>query len=159
MDNGVNPEIIEENGKVNISDEVIAVVASLAASGVDGVFDMSSGVAGSFAELLGMKNLAKGVKIIKNDDKITLYLSIIVEYGCKIPDVSWNIQSKVKSEVEAMTGLEVEAVNIGIDGINVANVQKTEKAEEQPSAEAAEEETVSSQEVSAEPEDKDGEAE
>lgn len=123
MENNVNPEVVEENGKVNIADEVVAVVASLAAESVDGVIAMSSGVAGGFAELLGKKNFAKGVKISKESDKIMLDLALNVEYGAKIPDVSWNVQDKVKNEVEAMTGLDVINVNVDIDGVGIAETE------------------------------------
>lgn len=139
MDNTINPEVVEENGAVNIADEVVAVVASLAAESVDGVSAMSSGVAGGFAELLGKKNLAKGVKISKEDDKIMLDLALNVEYGSKIPDVSWNVQEKVKNEVEAMTGLDVINVNVDIDGVEIAEAEaapeKDAESENVPTAE------------------------
>ena len=122
-----NTELFEENGKVNISDEVIAVVASLAATSVDGIAEMASGVAGSFAELLGMKNITRGVKISKDENTVTVYLAVVVEYGCKIPDVTWEVQTKVKNEVESMTGLDVAAVNIEVDGIVVKTPEKTEE--------------------------------
>lgn len=119
MDNIVNPEIIEENGSVNISDEVVAVMASLAAEGVSGVASMSGGMAVGIAELIGKKNFSKGVKITKNENALTLDLSLVVEYGSKIPDVAWEVQDKVKSEIETMTGLTVAGVNVSVDGISV----------------------------------------
>lgn len=106
-------------GSVNISNDVVSIVASLAASSVKGVSSMVSGVSGGFAELLGKKNMSKGVKVSVADKKVTLDLAIIVEYGTKIPDVAWEIQEKVKSEVEAMTGLSVAAVNVSVEGVNV----------------------------------------
>lgn len=138
MDNTVNPEVFDDNGNVNISDEVVLVIASLAAAEVEGVSGMVSSVAGGFAELLGKKNLSKGVKITRTEDKISLDLSIIVEYGAKIPDVAWKVQDKVKSEVEAMAGIEVSAVNISVEGVNLtAAAEKSEPAA--PAAEDAEE--------------------
>ena len=129
MENTVNPEI-QENGNVNISDEVISVIASLAASEVKGVFGMAGGIQGGIAELLGKKNLSKGVKLTAVDNDVTVDLSIIVEYGVKIPDVAWELQKKVKNEVEAMTGLNVVGVNISVDGVNVPKIDKEAEAEE-----------------------------
>lgn len=132
MDNNINSEFFENNGSVNISDEVVSVIASLAASEVKGVVGMVSGVAVGFAELLGMKNLSKGVKITKGEEGITLELSLIVEYGAKIPDVAWEVQDKVKSEVESMTGLDITAVNVSVDSVNipVSETPKTAKPED-----------------------------
>ena len=129
MDNTINPEI-QENGNVNISDEVISVIASLAASEVKGVFGMAGGIQGGIAELLGKKNLSKGVKLTAVENDVTVDLSIIVEYGVKIPDVAWELQKKVKNEVEAMTGLNVVGVNISVDGVNVPKIDKEKEAEE-----------------------------
>lgn len=136
MENTVNPEFFEDNGTVNISDEVVAVMASLAATGVNGIVGMSGGVADGFAELLGKKSLSKGVKITKDGSKMTLDLSVVVEYGAKIPDVAWEVQEKVKNEIETMTGLEVALVNVNVDGINVpadegAPVKKEEETTEE----------------------------
>ncbi len=135
---------IDNGGSVNISDEVVAVISSMAANEVDGVAGMVNSVAGGFAELLGMKNLSKGVKTVREGDDVTIYLAVTVEYGARIPDVSWNIQTKVKSDVEAMTGLNVKGVNISVDGITlVEKEQKQEKKEpEKPVEESAAEESA-----------------
>ncbi|MBQ2614262.1 MAG: Asp23/Gls24 family envelope stress response protein [Clostridia bacterium] len=140
MENIVNPEI-EENGNVNISDEVVSIIASLAASEVKGVAGMGNGnpVSGGLAELLGKKSLSRGVKVLMDGKRATLDLSIIAEYGTKIPDVAWKVQEKVKSEVETMTNLDVIAVNISVDGVNVPKLDgepvkatEDEKAGETP---------------------------
>ncbi len=123
----VNEE--REFGKINISDEVVSIVASLAANSVKGVAGMVSSISGGFAELLGKKNLSKGVKVSVTDKNVSLDLSIIVEYGSKIPDVAWEIQEKVKSEVEAMTGLNVTAVNVSVEGVNVPKAEPVKPAE------------------------------
>ncbi len=125
METTFNPEI-EENGNVNISDDVVSTIASLAASEVKGIVGMSNSISGGFAELLGKKNLAKGVKITINENDVILDLAVIVEYGVKIPDVAWELQEKVKTEVESMTGLNVSAVNVTVDGVNVPK-QETEE--------------------------------
>lgn len=110
---------IIDTGSINISNEVVSIVASLAASSVKGVSGMVSSISGGFAELLGKKNMSKGVRVSVTEKNVSLDLSIIVEYGAKIPDVAWKIQEKVKSEVEAMTGLNVTAVNVSVEGVNV----------------------------------------
>ncbi len=131
MDNNMNSEVFESNGNVNISNEVVAVIASLAASEVKGVAGMAGGVAGGFAELLGKKNLSKGVKITNEEGKIALSLAIIVEYGAKIPNVAWEVQDKVKAEVENMTDLEIASVNVAVEGINVPAEVAPEKVTEE----------------------------
>ncbi len=133
MENTINPGF-EENGNVNISDEVISVIASLAASEVKGIAGMCGGFGGGIVELLGKKNLSKGVKLTVTDKSVALELSVIAEYGAKIPAVAWELQKKVKSEVEAMTGLEVSAVNISVDGVNVPKLD-SEKGATTPVAE------------------------
>ena len=141
MDKTTNSETFKDNGTVNISDEVVAVMASLAATGVKGVAGMSGGVAGGFAELLGKKSLSKGVKINKDADKVALDLSIVVEYGSNIPDVAWEVQDKVKTEIETMTGINVESVNVSVDGINVpADGLKQDTAVEKNESDEATEE-------------------
>ncbi|MBO5364822.1 MAG: Asp23/Gls24 family envelope stress response protein [Clostridia bacterium] len=141
MENTINPTM-EDNGNVNISDEVIAVIASLAASEVKGVAGMCGGLGGGIVELLGKKNLSKGVKLTVNEKSVALDLSVIAEYGTKIPAVAWELQEKVKNEVEAMTGLQVTAVNISVDGVNVPKIDN-----EKPGAGVAAEEPVADIEV------------
>lgn len=131
----MNPEV-QENGKVNIADEVVSVIASLAAAEVKGVASMGSG---GFADFLGKKSLSKGVKLTVTDRNVSLDLSIIVEYGAKIPDVAWELQEKVKNEVESMTGLTVTAVNISVDGVNVPKPEKEEPEAVSPEEDAPEE--------------------
>ena len=105
------------NGMVNISDDVVAIVASLAASGIKGVAGMGNSIAGNFAELLGKKNPSKGVKVEIAEKSAVVDLFILVEYGAKVPEVAWNIQEKVKGDVESMTGLTVTAVNVHVEGV------------------------------------------
>ncbi len=113
---------------VIITDEVVAIVAVQAALATDFVASMSSNLAGSFVESLGVKNPTKGV-IVHTDDggKVILDLFVVVRYGSKISDVAWNIQENVKKEVENMTGAVVNAVNIHITGIDF-----TQKARKKP---------------------------
>lgn len=121
-----------ELGTTQIANEVIAVIAGLAATDVRGVADMSGGVVGGIAERLGRKNLSKGVKVEVSPDEreCTVELSIIAEYGVRIPDVASEIQDTVKRAIEGMTGLEVTAVNISILGISFRTEEKEEEGKE-----------------------------
>jgi uncharacterized alkaline shock family protein YloU len=119
-------EIQGEIGAVKISNEVVAIIAGLAAIEVPGVISMSGGIAGGIAEAIGRKNLTKGVKVEMGEKQAAIDLHIIVDYGCRIPDVAWNIQEKVKKAVESMTGLNVVEVNIHIQGVNIEKDTKKE---------------------------------
>lgn len=118
--------VVNEIGAIKITDEVVAIIAGLAATEVPGVFGMSGGIAGGIAEALGRKNLSKGVKVEVGEKEAAIDLYIIVEYGYRIPDVAWSIQEKVKNSVEAMTGLNVVEVNIHIQGVNIEKEHKKE---------------------------------
>ncbi len=111
-------DIPEEVGSVKIADEVISIVAGLAATEVAGVAGMSGGLAGGIAELLGKKNFSKGVKVIVAGKTVTVEIYVIIEYGICIPEVAIEIQEKVKEAVESMTGFEVAAVDIHVQGIS-----------------------------------------
>ncbi len=122
---------LSDRGTLKISEEVVAIIAGIAAMEVPGVAGMSGGIAGGIAEMLGRKNLSKGVKVEVGDKEAAIDLYIIVEYGCRIPDVSWNIQEKVKKAIETMTGLDVIEVNIHIQGVNIEKEHKKDTDEEQ----------------------------
>ena len=126
---------LDADGHVTISDEVVATIASIAAKSTEGVYGMVNTITGGFAEFLGMKNPSKGVKVQITDRDVKIDMSVIVEYGVKIPDVAWEIQDKVKSEVEAMTGLNVAAVNVSIDGVNM-NVKPVGNTDAEKTAES-----------------------
>lgn len=108
-----------ENGQVKISNDVVGTIANIAASEINGVRDLSGGIAGEIVEIFGKKNLTKGVKVTIEDENVDIDLNIIVDFGVKIPDVAWQIQENVKNAVETMTGLEVKEVNIHITGVNI----------------------------------------
>ncbi len=159
MENSINQEAFENNGSVNISDEVVAVIASQAASSVEGVYEMVSGLSDGFVELLGKKSYSKGVKITKDEDgKLVLDLGITVLYGARIPDVTWEVQSKVKSEIEAMTNLEVKTVNIEVSGIKIpdSNKQEAEETKETKEEESKKKKSVTKKKKEAEPEKEEG---
>ena len=107
-------------GEVQIANEVVAIIAGLAASEVDGVAGMVGNLKGDLVELLGKKNLSKGVFVEVMDNQVSLELSIIVNFGVNIPTVTETVQEKVKSAVQTMTGLIVEEVNINVAGVDVA---------------------------------------
>lgn len=108
-----------EVGEIHIADEVIAIIAGMAASEVEGVKGMVGNLAGDIVELLGRKNLAKGVLVEVGEGNVTLTLSIVVTFGSSIVEVSKTISEKVKSAVETMTGLEVAEVNINVTGVDI----------------------------------------
>jgi len=124
-----NADIPEEVGSVKIADEVISIVAGLAATEVAGVAGMSGGLAGGIAELLGKKNFSKGVKVIVAGKTVTVEIYVIIEYGICIPEVAMAIQEKVKEAVESMTGFEVAAVDIHVQGISRHKVKEMEETE------------------------------
>jgi uncharacterized alkaline shock family protein YloU len=124
--------VVNEIGTIKITDEVVAIIAGIAATEIPGVAGMSGGIVGGIAEMLGRKNLSKGVKVEVGEREAAIDLYIIVEYGCRIPEVAWNIQEKVKRSVETMTGLNVIEVNIHIQGVNIEKEHKKEIIEELP---------------------------
>jgi uncharacterized alkaline shock family protein YloU len=120
---------LENNANIKISDDVIAVIAGVAASEVQGVAEMSGGFAGGISEVLsGKKNLSKGIKVESGEKETKIDVNIIVEYGIRIPDVAFEIQNRVKKAVESMTGLKVVEVNVHIQGVSTENMEinKTE---------------------------------
>jgi len=121
--------ISQDNNEIKISDDVVAVIAGIAVSEVPGVSGMAGGFAGGITEVLsGKKNLAKGIKVEVGEKETKIDVNIIVEYGVRIPDVAFEIQSRVKKAVEAMTGLTVTEVNVHVQGVNTDS--KEEKDEQ-----------------------------
>ncbi len=119
-----------ELGAIRIADEVVAIIAGLAATEVEGVAAMSGGLAGGIAEVLGRRNLSKGVKVEVGVEEAKVDLHIIVEYGNRIPDVAWSIQENVKKAIEQMTGLRVLQVNVHVQGVNFPTKGKEEETDE-----------------------------
>ena len=108
----------EESASVRIADDVVAVIASIAATEVEGVAGMSGGLVSGMAEMLGKKQLSKGVKVQVGEKECALDLFLVVEYGVRIPEVAQRVQENVKRAVETMTGLTVVEVNIHVQGIS-----------------------------------------
>ncbi|MCL2864594.1 MAG: Asp23/Gls24 family envelope stress response protein [Lachnospiraceae bacterium] len=106
-------------GKVQIADEVVAIIAALAASDVEGVASMAGYVRSDFVNKIGMRSLSKGVKVDVLDGVATVILSLNLKYNYSIVDVSEKVQEKVKATIENMTGLEVADVNIKVSGVEM----------------------------------------
>ncbi len=128
-----------ELGVVRIADEVVSIIAGLAATEIEGVSSMSGGIGGGIAEVLGRRNLSKGVKVEVGTEEAKIDIFIIVDYGVRIPDVAWDIQESVKKAVEDMTGLKVAHVNVHVQGIQFPKGEDEEPEEEAEIVEVAEE--------------------
>ncbi len=117
---------IEENnplGKVQIADDVVAIIAGLAAGEVEGVYRLTGSISNELASKFGKKNPAKGVKVELLPGKVKVDIAIEVLYEYSIPSVSGQVQDKVKQAIETMTGLSVEQVNIRIAGVRVSDAK------------------------------------
>ena len=115
---------IHENGgmgAVRVADSVVAIIAGLAATEVEGVASMAGNITNELVAKLGMKNLSKGVRIDVLEDVVTVDLNLNIEYGYNILETSKTVQEKVKAAIENMTGLTVADVNVRIAGVNMDN--------------------------------------
>ena len=92
-----------KHGSVKIANEVVAIIAGLAATEVEGIAGMSGGITGGITEMLGMKNLSKGVKVEVGEKECAIDIFVIVDYGSQISSVAESIQENVKNTVETMT--------------------------------------------------------
>lgn len=117
----VEKEKMEKNegGEIRIADEVVAIIAGLAATEAEGVKSMEGNVTNNLVSRLGMKNLSRGVKVDVAGAQVSVDLSLNLKYGYPIPEVSENVQERVKNAIENMTGLAVTDVNIKICGITL----------------------------------------
>ena len=113
----------ENIGAVQIADDVVAMIASLAATEVEGVSAMVGNITNELMSKVGMNKLNKGVKVEIIDKAVSADLAIMIEYGYNIPETCQAVQTKVKASIENMTGLEVADVNIRIAGVNMKNGQ------------------------------------
>ena len=124
-----------EENQIKISNDTIATYAGIAVSEVNGVYGMAGTFAGITEAISGKKNFAKGIKVDVEDQKVKIDVNIIVEYGARIPDVAFDIQTRVKKSVEAMTGLKVLEINVNVQGVHAINekdeeIDENEKTEE-----------------------------
>ena len=106
-------------GEVKIADEVVAIIAALAATEVEGVASMAGNITNELISRLGMKNLSKGVKILMEGGIVRVDMMVVVNYGYSIPEVSEQVQERVSQQIENMTGLSVSEVNVRIAGVKL----------------------------------------
>jgi uncharacterized alkaline shock family protein YloU len=106
-------------GEVQIASEVVSTIAGLAATEAEGIADMSGGITSGVVQLLGRKDLSKGVKVTVGEKETTIDIFVVTKYGVRIPEIALDIQKKVKEAVENMTGLKVTAVNIHVQGVKI----------------------------------------
>ena len=105
----------DESGEIKVADEVVAIIAGLAATEVEGVSSMAGNITNEIVSRLGMKNLSKGIQIEIADNDVALNIA----YGYSIPEVSTKVQEKVKSAIETMTGLSVATINVRIASVDM----------------------------------------
>lgn len=110
-------------GSIKIADEVVAIIAGLAVTEVKGVAGMSGGIAGGIAEMLGRKNLSKGVKVQVGEKEAAIDLFVAIDYGTNIPEVATEVQDNVKRAIENMTGLTVVEINVHVQGVIFNNTE------------------------------------
>ncbi|MBR6344319.1 MAG: Asp23/Gls24 family envelope stress response protein [Lachnospiraceae bacterium] len=106
-------------GSVQIADDVVAMIASLAATEVEGVSAMVGNISNELMSKVGLKKLTKGVKVDVYDNVVKVDLTITLEYGFNIPKTCQKVQDKVKTAIETMTGLTVSDVNIRIASVKM----------------------------------------
>jgi len=108
-----------EFGHVNISDDVIGIITNIAASEIEGI-QLAGTFAGDIAEILGRKNMTKGVRVeINDEDEVQVDLNIVVDFGVVIPEIAWKVQESVKTAIENMTDLKVTSIDVNVQGINL----------------------------------------
>lgn len=117
---------LSEDGSVRIADEVVAIIAGIAATHVKGVAGMSGGLVGGLGEMLGRRNLQKGVKVTVGEQECSVDLYVMVEYGVRIPEIAQKAQEEVRTAIERMTGLTVREVNVHVQGVAFENREEPE---------------------------------
>ncbi len=117
-------------GQVQIADEVIAIIAGTAALEVEGVAYMTGNFTGDISEILGKKNLSKGVSITVNNDYVIIKLDLMIKFGYKLHETSYQVQKHVKEAIETMTGLNAKEININVTGLHIDAKEKEKEKEE-----------------------------
>lgn len=129
-DNGENIPV-EGNDTIKIANDAVATYAGIAIAEVPGVYGMAGSFVGGITEALsGTKNLAKGIKVDVGEKDAKIDVNIIVEYGARIPDVAFEIQTRVKKTIESMTGLKVVEVNVHVQGVHMVSDKEEKNNEE-----------------------------
>lgn len=125
-----SPNAEEGVGNINISVDVVSTIAGIATSEIEGIASMYSSLAGGIAEIFGgKKNSGKGVKVEMKESSVLIDLYVVVDYGVRVPELAWEVQENVKNSVETMTGLEVEKVNIHVEGVSFEKQKQEDAAE------------------------------
>lgn len=129
-------ELVKEQpreDKIRISEEVIATIAGIAASENENLASMSGGFVDGIAGMLGRKSPGKGIKVELKEDLVTIDLSVVMQYGCKIHEVARDMQARVRDAVQSMTGMEVISINVNVLGVSVGKeTVKLEVVDELP---------------------------
>ena len=119
MDGQVNQEV---RGTITFANEVLATIAGVAACDIPGVAGMCGGLKDGIVDMLGKKNLTKGVKVTLAEDVVTVDIQVVVEFGVCVPDLCRNMQDAVAKAIETMAGLRVAAVNIAVQGVRFKEI-------------------------------------
>ena len=124
-------EAASKEDVTRINDEVISTIAGIALSEIPGVAAISTSLVGG---ILGRKSVAKGIKVETTDDEVKIDVTVILEYGTRIPEVAGQIQSKIRKAIEEMTGKYVQSVNVTVQGIKMPAGTKQVPVEEKQEA-------------------------
>jgi uncharacterized alkaline shock family protein YloU len=117
-------EFTTDSGKITISEEVVATIAGVAATECYGIVGMASRkIKDGIAELLGRESLSRGVEVDMDGNRVSVSLYIVVGYGTQISEVARNVVEQVKYKIESSTGLEVQHVNIRVQGVKVGSLK------------------------------------
>ncbi len=121
-DNRKSLKIKEDKiGEIRVADDVVSIIAGLAATEVEGVGSMAGNITNEIVAKTGIKNLSKGVHVDVMDGIVTVDLDLNIKYGYAIPEVSGNVQERVRTAIETMTGLEVGTINVRIASVDMGN--------------------------------------
>ena len=121
-DNRKSLKIKEDKiGEIRVADDVVSIIAGLAATEVEGVGSMAGNITNEIVAKTGIKNLSKGVHVDVMDGVVTVDLDLNIKYGYAIPEVSGNVQERVRTAIETMTGLEVGTINVRIASVDMGN--------------------------------------
>lgn len=125
------PERKSNFGQIQIADEVIAVIAATAAMETEGILNTTNATGNAFIEFFGKKSQSKGVKVVAEDGEVSLDVDIVVLFGTKVQVAAEEVQKKVKSAVETMTGLKVTTINVNVTGIAKEKPEKVKSETEE----------------------------
>ena len=119
-DNRKSLKIKEDKvGVIRVADDVVSIIAGLAATEVEGVSSMAGNITNEIVAKTGIKNLSKGVRVEVMDGIVTVDLNLNIKYGYAIPEVSKNVQDRVRTAIETMTGLEIGTINVRVASVDM----------------------------------------